>query len=334
MTTNEVDCISLTVRNIRAACHIRAKNIRHFLNVIRCINFTNNTEIQFSAAGMTYCGEESQYFQGTLFLKVGFFDHFKYVPSSISKIHIGLNLSKFTEFLAAFIDNDLAFLKIVCYGENRPLAFILSQKDSYQQKPFLLNGQDDEDINALLKDDDNTNDSTRDINAPGIEIRTEYVVQTKETINPVEYLNMQTTVLSVLVIEAGRLLEFLQELDQTLEEIHISIKDAHVSFRTVGTIQCSSTIKLKFATGFFIQHSVQKSSKYNYKYTCFKTMLKSMPLASKICLETLSNGVLRSQLMIPTADAENEVFLEFHMAPSIMQEEDNDNNKENDDREQ
>lgn len=333
-----LDVINLRVTNIKAACKVLASNVKHFINIIRTLNYTNNTEIQFSDQGMKYYAEESQFFQGTAFIKKSFFDHYKFIPQETDVISFGLDLSKFTEFLSAFIDNDLANLKIICYGDDKPMAFILTQTDTLETKPTEKDDQDTElgatFIDVTARDVAEVADESIE-ESVGI-ILTEYVMQTKDSINPIEFQNMDAAVLNAFVINAKAFQEVLQDFDKTIQEIQLSVRQHSLSLKSIGIIQNSTAIKMIYDINIFYKHEIFKTTKNVYKFTCFKALIKAMQAATKICLETLSNGVLRIQMMMRTAnEVENEVFLEFHIAPSIYDEDDDeDENDKNNEQEQ
>lgn len=62
--SDKIDPIQLSVKNIVVAGTITGQNVKFFLSTLKSLQFTTNTEIQFSNVGMKFIAEESQFFQG------------------------------------------------------------------------------------------------------------------------------------------------------------------------------------------------------------------------------------------------------------------------------
>lgn len=302
---------NMKIDNIKCAAHIKQKNIRHLFDVLRCMGcMGNNTEIQLTAGGMIYVSEESQYFQALAFFKCSFFDYYKYkLPEPTP---LGINLAKVTEIIGSFIDNDFSFLKIVWFGEEMPLAFKLCQKDSYHDTPADRTGGIDSVVN---EDDENL-------------LVTEYVIHAKESIDPIDYSNkISQSSGSYLVLKAAILYDALQDVDsRSMDEIAIIIKKTHMTFQTIGITQRTTSIRLNFQSDFYYKKDVVQETKFHYKFNCMKIIIKSLPFASKVLFQTHSeNGLLQCQLMMPSAEKENDVFLEFYISASINDDSDQEN---------
>ena len=56
----------LSVQNIAVAGTIKGQNVKFFLNTLKSLQFTSNTEVQFTSIGMKFIAEESHFFQGNL----------------------------------------------------------------------------------------------------------------------------------------------------------------------------------------------------------------------------------------------------------------------------
>lgn len=61
---DKIDHIQLSVKNIEVAGTITGQNVKFFLNALKSLQFTTNTDVHFSNVGMKFIAEESQFFQG------------------------------------------------------------------------------------------------------------------------------------------------------------------------------------------------------------------------------------------------------------------------------
>lgn len=312
----------LNIKNIHVACQVKAKNVRCLLSVIRSLGFTNNTEIHFSPSGMKFIAEDSQFFQGSAYIKQGFFYEYRFV-SDTNLLNFGIDLSKFTEFLGAFIDNDLCLLKIVYYGDERPIAFILNQTDSLKTKKNSRN--DDTDATFIDLPDEFEDESVG-------HVVTEYIITTKNSINPIDFNSITETPKSMLVIETKPFLECLQEFDsKTITDISISIRKEKLVMRSVGVYQCDTMIKIRFENKFVQRKDVFECTKFSYKYSCFKHMIRAIQMATRLSLETFGSGLIRLQLMIKSEEPDTDaIYLEFDIGANIDEDdEESDDDKEN-----
>jgi hypothetical protein len=62
---DRINFIELSVQNIAVACTIKGPSVKTFLNTLKSLNFTSNTEVQLTKVGMKIIAEESQFFQGS-----------------------------------------------------------------------------------------------------------------------------------------------------------------------------------------------------------------------------------------------------------------------------
>lgn len=325
-TSSSIPIDELNVKNIHIACQVKAKNVRCFINIIRSLTFTNNTEIHFSPTGMKFIAEDSQFFQGSAYVKKGFFFDFRYRCLTDDLLNFGVDLSKFTEFLTAFIDNDMCLLKIVYYGDERPLAFIVNQTDSFHSKVLPKNDQDTNTTFIDVPNDDNDE-------AAG-HVVTEYIITTKNSINPVDFNALAVDPLSLIVIETRPFLECLQEFDsKTITDIQISIRKQQIVMRSVGVQQCDTTVKIRYEHKFVQRHDVDKCTKFSYKYSCFKFMIKALHMASRLSMETFVSGLIRFQLMVKSEEPDTEaVYLEFDVGANIDSVDDDENDDNDEDK--
>jgi hypothetical protein len=278
---DELHILELQTRKIQVACKVTNKNVKNFINIIRSLLFTTtNTELQLSKFGLKYCAEESQFFQASAFIKTSFFEVFKYYLSDdVPQVTFGIDLSKFAEFLSAFIDNDTASLKIIYYGNELPVAFVINQTDAMRQKNASKKGdQNDSDLGTTFDDPDEVRDEA-DGGSLG-DICTEYIIQTKEPINPVNHKEADSDILSQLVLNSKILYDQLLDFDaKSVEDLAVIVKDSSVVFRSVGCVYGSTSIKIKYDNNTVLyRHNVNTTSKFCYKFTCIKHMLKGMYL--------------------------------------------------------
>lgn len=202
---------SLQIRNIKVAVVIDNQNVKVFLNAIKSLNFTNNTELQFEANQMKYIAEESQYFQACAYFHTNFFQLYRFVLTRVPYLSCGLNFDKFVDFFLAITDTSLSTtsLKMVYYGDDLPMAFIFTQTD--------VEGANDNDISklAVTQASNNCLDSPRtqeseeddgfDMQFAGL-IRTEYVITVKRSINPIDFNAMPLKEISKIIVSSHQFL--------------------------------------------------------------------------------------------------------------------------------
>jgi Repair protein Rad1/Rec1/Rad17 len=316
--SENLNILELNTSNIQVACKVTNKNVKFFISIIRSFLFTNNAEIQLSPSGIKYCAEESQFFQANAYIKTSFFETFKYyLDEEVTQLTFGINLSKFAEFLNAFIDNDSSSLKIICYGNSLPMAFVITQFDTGDIKSKRKSSNNDSDLGTTFYDPE---EDRKKLGVGVGEICTEYIIQTKEPINPVNHKQTESQMSSQLVINAKILYEQLMDFDsKSVESVAVLIKDHCLVLKSVGCVYGSTSIKIKFENNnIFYRSKVTNTSRFCYKYACFKSLMKGMILSSKVCLDTYENGLLMIQMMMRTKDAEDDVYLEYYICCNVQ----------------
>ncbi|CAO1389490.1 unnamed protein product [Diamesa tonsa] len=293
------------VENINFAATIKSSYIKLFMNVIKALNFVDNTEIQLSAEGLKYVVEESKSFQTTAYVKKDFFSRFIYrAPDDVELLSFGVKMTTFTEFLNAFLDNDLSSMKMIYYGEGNPLAFIFTQVDS------------------LTNDEEETVDEDDEEEEAAGEITTEYILRTKQSLDLVDFNVSNPLLGSSLIVLGPDLFAVLNYFDRSVDELEISITNKELQFKSIGILQYETDVKIDRHSDSFVTYNFQENTKFCYKYTFFKVMLKSFVLASKIALETHLDGMLKIQLMVKSGEEEVPIFVEYFLVPTLDQEED------------
>lgn len=273
------------------------------LNVIRSMQFTNNTEIQLSKEGLKYIAEESQFFQGAALFPVEFFHRFSYVSKRHS-LAFGMDFTAFSEFFSAIMGNDLTSLKFIYYGEHRPIAFIFTQWDNPSEvtnNDFSFN-QTDEDDSAG-------------------EITTEYIIRTKNSINPIDFRAIGLNLLSNIKLNASTFTEILHDCDKA-EELCIKITSTEIVFKPLGTTHCRTQIIFPSNHKIIEDFVHNEDTKYAYKIACFRSMIKALNISSTVCLETHRDGLLKIQSMGRATEEEGLVFFEFNILPNVQDDED------------
>ncbi|CAO1382177.1 unnamed protein product [Diamesa serratosioi] len=298
------DCV---VQNINFAATIKSSYIKLFMNVIKALNFVDNTEIQLSEEGLKYVVEESKSFQTTAYVKKDFFSRFIYrAPEDVEMLSFGVNMTTFTEFLNAFLDNDLSSMKMIYYGEGNPLAFIFTQVDS-------LNNDEEE-----LVDEDEDEDEE----AAG-EITTEYILRTKQSLELIDFNVSNPLLGSSLIVFGPDLFGILNNFDRSVDELEIIITNKELQFKSIGILQYETNVKIEKHSDSFISYNFQENTKFSYNFTFFKVMLKTLILASKIAIETHLDGMLKIQLMVKSGEEDIPIFVEYFLVPTLDNEEDN-----------
>lgn len=323
-SSTPIDVEDLNVKYIQFACKVRAKNVRTLINLIRSLNFTNNTEMQFSESGMKYIAEESQFFQGVCYIKEPFFEEYRY-KTSVELLNFSVDLTKFTEFLSAFIDNNLCQLKIVYYGDTRPMAFIVKQIDSFHGKLEPKHRDDDNETSTFVGIPGDMEDSVG-------KVTTEYIITTKNTINPIDFNQVKDKPISKIVLEASGFLECLQDFDSKyMSDIQLLVKKNKLHLRSVGVQNCETTVKIKYSLRFIQRKEIVKCSKFIYKFQCFKSMIKGCQMATMLSIETFPYGLLRLQMMVKSEEQENLIFIEYNITANTEEDSDDDNNEDDSD---
>lgn len=249
--------------------------------------------------------EESKSFQTTAYVKKDFFSRFIFrAPNDIELLSFGVKMTTFTEFLNAFLDNDLSSMKMIYYGEGNPLAFIFTQVDS-------LNNDEDEPID----EDDNEEEAAG-------EITTEYILRTKQSLDLIDFNVSNPLLGSSLIVLGADLFAVLNYFDRSVDELEISITNKELQFKSIGILQYETNVKMEKHSDSFVTYNFQENTKFRYKSMFFKVMMKSFILASKIAIETHLDGMLKIQLMVKSGEEEVPIFVEYFLVPTLDYEED------------
>lgn len=248
--------------------------------------------------------EESKSFQTTAYVKKDFFSRFIYrAPDDIEMLSFGVNMTTFTEFLNAFLDNDLSSMKMIYYGEGNPLAFIFTQVDS-------LNDDEEE-----LMDEDHEEDAAG-------EITSEYILRTKQSLELIDFNVSNPLLGSSLIVLGPDLYGILNNFDRSVDELEISITNKELQFKSIGILQYETNVKIEKHSDSFVSYNFQENTKYRYTFTFFKVMLKTLIFASKIAIETHLDGMLKIQLMVKNGEEDIPIFVEYFLVPTLDNEED------------
>ena len=247
-------------------------------------------------------------FIGAAFFCNKFFSRFHYSKKAPELVSFGMEFIAFTEFLSALINNDLASLKIVYYGDHRPIAYILRQRDNVI------------DQNATLSDFEDDDDETQQQNRPNKEIVTEYVIRTKHSINPIDFTSINSPRASVVMMDSHELIEIISDIDKTTDEIQFKIDERAFVVRTLGIIQCNTQIPFPSNHKIFKKFEHHKDTTFSYKFNCFKSMLKALANSVEVCVETKENGLLKIQIMGKSTDVIGSLYYEFSIMPNVSEE--------------
>lgn len=306
------------VENTTFAGSLNSKCIKTFIKIIKAMNFINNTEIQISNHGFKYVVEESKCFQTSAYIKKGFFSSFitkfkntndREVEESES-VSIGVNLSSFTDLLAGFVDNDLSNMKISYFHKENRLLFTIIQMDEGEK---------------ANKGNQNTVDPDHYDEEPAGELRTEFFLKTMRSGEPFEYDTSNTQTLSNLILNAADFHGILSDFDKS-EELQIKITPQRLTLKSIGALQHNSVAKLTSISEIFSTFECSEPSKFIYKFSYFRMVMRALVLASKTSICVYEGGLMRIQLMVRTDDDADSslAFVEYIMLPSLADEEDDD----------
>ncbi|CRK96762.1 CLUMA_CG009910, isoform A [Clunio marinus] len=307
---------SQVIRGEEYCCkHYLAARIAKALNKVEIIekphiefpvNFVENTEIQLSENGLKYIAEDAKCFQSTAYIKKDFFKNFHFrPPSNLEVISFGVNLLSFAELLTAFIDNNLSNMNIVYYHEKNCILFNCTQIDS-----------------------NDGNEDNEDGEECG-EIITEYFIQTKHSVEPVDFTVQSPSLLNSIILDAYEFQEILNDFDRTIDALEIKINQHKMTLKTVGTLQCTATSNFPANSEVFNKFECYEPSKFCYKFTYFKVMLKGLAVSSKISLTTHVDGMVKVQLLTKSdEDQDTAAYIEYFMLPNLPDEDfDNENDE-------
>lgn len=298
-----LDIVDCRAKNLTFGASIISKNIKLFLNIIRAMNFINNTEIQLSEEGLKFVVEESKSFQVSAYLKKDFFSkYFIRIPEKEDHcIAFGVNLASFTDLSSAFFDNDLSNLKISYFHRENTLVFACVQIDA-----------GDHGIAKAADDDDDSEDE------PAGEINTEYYLRTMHSNDPIDFELNKPQSLNAIILGSLDFQSVLNNFDRAIEELEFKITPKKMTLRSVGIPQFESMLKFNSGSELFDSFESFEPSKYSYSFNFFKVIIKALPLASKVSINTHADGVMRLQLKLRSDETEDAAaFMEFNMIPRL-----------------
>lgn len=107
----------------------------------------------------------------------------------------------------------------------------------------------------------------------------------------------------------------LADLHKSTEELEITINSNKLQFRSLAALQMEQTTTLPNNDEIFSRFDCEKASKFVYKFTYFKVIMKSLILSTKTSFQTFSDGLLKVQLMVRCDEdnSEGSAFIEFNM---------------------
>lgn len=301
--------------DIAFAANLKGKSIKVFVSIIRALNFISNTEMEISQAGMKYIAEESKSFQATGYIKAEFFNSFNIkLPAGVESISFGINLNAFTDLLTTFLDNDLGSMNILYYLNKKCISFTFSQIDTVdasnktKQQNTLLEGFTEED------------------EEPAGEINTEYFITTMQSIEPIDFIIENPQLMSSLIFTAHDFYSVINDLDRSIDGVEIKITNRRMTINSVGT-QFAAAAKFPSTCEIFEKFEVASPSRFVYKFSYFKSMLKSLALASKMAIDTHIDGLVKIQLMARSEDDGTTAFIEFFLVPDLPDSDDDQDNE-------
>ncbi|XP_070491339.1 uncharacterized protein [Chironomus tepperi] len=254
---------------------------------------------------MKFIAEESQFFQGVAYFSDVFFSRFHFTSKTKELVNFGVDFTAFSEFLSAIINNDLTSLKIVYYGDHRPIAFILKQQDNETDPNESLSDISDEDEEPVQTVK---------------EIVTEYIIRTKHSINPIDFTSIESPIASTILMDCAELIDIISDLDNATDEIQFKIDGRSFIVKSLGILQCNTQIPFPSDHKIFKKYNIFKDTKYSYKFSCFKCMLKALAHSMEVCLETRENGLLKVQIKGKTIENESSLFYEYNVMPNVEED--------------
>lgn len=296
------DCIT---DNLSFAATLKSKQIKVFVSLIKALNFVSNTEIQLFQQGFKYVAEESKSFQAVGCLKKEFFNDYQITKDAIEGF--GVNLSSFTELLPAFLDNDLGSMNFSYYKNENRVLFAIKQTDSGE--PTLKASA------STVDDEENAG-----------EIVTEYFIKTMHSIEPIDFDTEGLQLVNSIILDAHDLLSILNDVDKNSEELELKITRSKMAIKVVGNVQVGCIAKISHDSEMFTKFDSEEPSKFIYKFKFFKVIMKALPLASKVSIETYKNGMLKIQLMVKTDEEQNSqsAIIEYNLIPVFPDEDSED----------
>lgn len=314
-----IDVEHCVAENITFVASLKSKFIKVFIGIIKALNAANSceaTELQLSDTGLKFVVEESKSFQTAAYIKKEFFESFylKMPDRDVPMIGFGVNLKSFSELLTAILDNDLSSMNIIFYNDSDCLSFICKQQDSGE--PLTGKGKQN-----LFQGDDETANDTSEEDEP-VDITTEYFVRTLQSMDPIDFTAYSPSLVSFLILDAYEFHGIINDFDRSIDDVEIKVTDRRMTLKSIGILQYGAVVKLNQDSELFCKFECTEATKFAYKFSYFKTMLKSLLMASKVSLRTYADGMLRMQLMVRNEDdEETAAFVEYNIVPNLPEDE-------------
>jgi hypothetical protein len=203
----------------------------------------------------------------------------------------GVSLSSFTDYLNSFIDNDSSSLKIIYFGPGSLLA---------------LNFVQTEDRDS---DDDDDGESSQ--------IVTEYLLKVKNCSEPIDFEEPDEHIANTTILNGPDFYEILNDINRSNDELEIEIDANHnVKLRSCGLLRYETNVDIPRSCDTILSGNLKQATKYRYKFSYIKLMLKTLALAQKISLRTFTDGLLKLQMVINAGDEDSQLFVEYYIVAS------------------
>ncbi|XP_055608334.1 uncharacterized protein LOC129755735 [Uranotaenia lowii] len=268
-------------------------NFSIFYNVIKAVNFVDDSTVQLSADGVKAVVEDAKSVQATVYITKECFSVYN-ITKPKRKLNangepeeevepvasFGLNLKVFTDCLSMFLGDEYdSSLKILHKGEGAPLIVILEQ-----------HGEDD--------------------------LVTECSVRTMEAGEILDFDFEDEHVYSKVNIKGPEFFALLSDLDRNCDEIEIflSPNSPHMKLCTYDEYQLESNVEITNCSDMLISFQSSEATTNRYKFSHFRLVLRTLALASKVALRTNKDGLLGLQVMIEYSEQAN-IFVEYFIMP-------------------
>lgn len=273
--------------DIHFAATFKNNAIKAFLNVVKAINATDDLICQMSSQGVKFIVEESKCFQTIAYIQSGCFYHHK-IKDKEECYSFGVSLSSFTEYLNSFTDNDSSSLKLIYFGPNSLLAlnFVQTEDDS-----------DDEGDSQII---------------------TEYLLRIKHCSETIDFEEPDESLANTTILNGPDFFEILNDINKSNDELEIEFDSNHnIKLRSCGLLRYETNVEIPRTCDTIISGTLKQATKFRYKFTYIKLILKTMVMSQRISLRTYVDGLLKVQLVISTGDEDNPIFVEYFVVPSI-----------------
>lgn len=314
-----------TKENCTFGSTVKSKYIKVFIGIVKAItnvSSVESTEMQISDNGIKLIVEESKSFQTTAYIKKEFFQSFvltRPFRDEGNVIVFGVNLKSFTEFLTAILDNDLSEMRIAYYHDQNCISFTCEQRDSGVESLLSKGKQSGFGFHDGMPGDE----------YESIKISTDYFVKTMDIGDSIDFGVVSPNLYHSIILNASDFHGILNDFDRTIDEVEIKVTDRKMTFKSIGILQYDAVVKVDKDSAIFSKYECKEKSKFAYKFSYFKAMLKSLLMASKVSLTTHIDGMLKMQLMVRTDDDEDLAasFIEYNIIPNLPEDDDEDDDE-------